>query len=86
MEFPIDKPFGLNALEVQENFFNITGIGVHLANGMQSPIFKGKQLGQDMSKIYPVKSDSFVALIIQKSKNANLSSVELLGRNYESLC
>ena len=39
-----------------------------------------------MSKIYPVKSDKSIALIIQKSKNANLSSLELLGKNYETLC
>lgn len=42
MSMPPDKPYHLTALEVQENFFNITGLSLHLANGHKSPIFKGR--------------------------------------------
>jgi len=39
-----------------------------------------------MSKIYPVKTDKSIALVIQKSKNSQVNSIELLGKNYETLC
>ena len=68
MDMPTDRPYHLAALEVQENFFNITGLAVHLANGQHSPIFKGRQLGTDSSKQYNVKTDKRLGLIILKNK------------------
>lgn len=84
-QMPTTRSYDLKSLEVQENFFNITGLSLHLSNGHKSPIFKGRQLCHDMSKLYHLDESLQTQVIIQKTKGAELSSLEFLSRDYETV-